>query len=402
MKTILVNDDSVKNLLTEKSFLEAATHYSNPDFWRFVYANEIRCFGVSNMPILAESIVEEKGMEKTVSPEQFTECVRENGLFTAIPNAEGTAYETYAGRYTCHTSMYDRSGTACRMVTTIGSHGKITALSAEQRGEEVNRGWTTSSESIAVYIPDGKIGFFGSEKYVILPFTDGYYAVRNELDNSFPKAEYSEGQIDHEYIVGEWKLNSDEEEAYALLLEDIGAIKSGEETPFYLRFSSSNVGNAKMSVRLLVSVNGVKMPMGEPFSIWHHSGKAVVDKEKLNKDNGCEISDLKTKLTWLGSLMKENEDIIEVLGNTDIEHPAGCLQHLLAECNTIPAKDKKKAIEDMDALYPDSCTAIDVYMMASSLIANGSSPRSIVNMTEEIAGLQFKNFKLYDKPVTAM
>ena len=70
---------------------------------------------------------------------------------------------------------------------------------------------------------------------------------------------------------------------------------------------------------------------------------------------------------------------------------------------TISAKDKKKALEDMQMLYPKSCTAIDVYLMASS-IANSSnlSPRQVVNITEEIAELQFKNFKLYDKPLTAI
>ena len=395
-----LKDLEIRNLATEQEFKAACEHYSNPAFWHFVYANEIRCFGVSNMPILAETMLQEKHMEETVNNEQFCECVAENGLFTAIPNMDGNAYETYAGRYTCHTSMYDRSGTACRMVKTISSKGKISALSAEERGEEVNRGWNTSAEKIAIYIPDGKISFFGSEKYVILPFIDGYNAVKEELAISYPDAEYTTGRIDHEYILGEWKLNASEEEEYALMLENIGAINQGEETPFYLRFSTSNVGNAKMSVRLMVSLNGIKIPLGKQYSIWHHSDKAVASENNLNNDNGCCISNLKAKLTWLGSLMKENENIIEALGNTDINHPAGCLQHLLAEMNTISAKDKKKAIEDMQALYPNTCTAIDVYLMASSLAGSGtSSPRQVVNITEEVAELQFKNFTLYDKPL---
>lgn len=402
-KPFLATDEAVMALTTEAEFKAAAEHYSNPSFWRFVYANELRCFGVSNMPILAQTIVQEKNMADTVSVEQFNECVAENGLFTAIPNEEGTAYETYAGRYTCHTSMYDRSGTACRMVKTITSHGKITALSAEMRGEEVNRGWNTSAEKLSVYIPDGKISFFGSEKYVILPFIDGYNAIREELDLSYPDAEYANGKIDHEYIVGEWKLNAEEEESYALMLEGLGAIEPDEETPFYLRYSTSNVGNAKMSVRLLVKVNGVLIPLGKPYSIWHHSDKSVPNDSHLNNDNGCTIENLKTKLTWLGKMMKENEDIIEALGNTDIEHPAGCLQHLLNETNTPSAKDKKKAIEDMQMLYPNTCTAVDVYLMASSLAANQNlSPRQVVNITEEIAELQFKNFKLFDKPLTVI
>lgn len=397
-KICLVSDDDVLALLSEKDFVAACEHYSNPEFWRDVYADEIRCFGVSNLPILAQQMREENKMEETVSDEQFKECVADTGIFTALPSPDG-GYETYAGRYTCYTSMYNRSGTNCRMVTTTASHGKITALSAEMRGEEINRGWNTSKELISVYIPDGKISFFGSEKYKILPFIDGYKAVKEELIASYPDHKYMNGQIDHEYIYGEWKLNASEEEEYALMLEDMGAIEKGDTTPFYLRFSTSNVGNAKMSVRLMVSVDGVQMPLGKPMNIWHHSDKYVEKKELLNHDNGCDLEDLKIKLTWLGKLMKENEDLIENLGNTEINHPAGCLQKLLEECNTISAKAKKQAVEDMQTLYPKTCTAIDVYIMASSLAKTGQTPKSVVHITEEVAELQFKNFKLYDKPL---
>lgn len=393
---ILASDDSVSALLSEESFKKACEHYSNPEFWHEVYADELRCFGVSNLPILSQQIREEKEMEKTVSDTQFKEAVAGTGLFTALPSTDGK-YDVYAGRYTCYTSMYDRSGTNCRMVTKLLSSNKITALSAEARGEEVNRGWNTSRELLSVYIPDGKISFFGSEKYKILPFIDGYNAVKHELQKSYPEHKYMEGQIDHEYIYGEWKLNAEEEEEYALRLEELKVIEEGEKTPFFLRYSTSNVGNAKMSARLMVSINDIQIPLGKPYSIWHHCDKAVEKKERLNHDNGCTIEDLQIKLTWLGNLMKENEDLIESLGNTDIKHPAGCLQHLLEECNTISQKEKKQAIEDMQSLYPKECTAIDVYIMASSLAKTGKNPKAVVHITEEVAEMQFKNFKLYDK-----
>lgn len=400
----LATDESVANLVTEQAFLEACEHYSNPDFWKPVFANEMRCFGVSNMPILAKSIIEDKGMEETVSEEIFNENCggeRANGLFTAVPTENGK-YENYANRVISYPSLHERSGTACRMITTIKSSNYITALSAEERGEEVNRGWQTSSEPLKVYIPDGKISFYGSSVYVILPFIEGYDAVKEELTVSYPNHKYRGGQIDHSYIYGEWTLNSDEEESYALMLEELGAIKKGEKTPFTLRYSTSNVGNAKMSVRLLVEIGGTAIPLGKPQSIWHHNKKAVVEKEKLTADNGCSIEDFKTKLTWLGNILKENEDIIENLGNTEIEHPTGCLQHILADMHTISAKDKKKALDDMQTLYPDKCTAIDVYLMLSSIVGFESrSPRTVVNMTEEIAEMQFRNFKLYDKKFVA-
>jgi len=153
-----------------------------------------------------------------------------------------------------------------------------------------------------------------------------------------------------------------------------------------------------MSVRLMVEIGGTLIPLGKPQSIWHHTKKAVTDKEKLTSDNGCSIDDFKKKLKWIGNILKENEDVIENLGNTEILHPAGCLQHILEEMNMISSKDKKKALEDMQTLYPDTCTAIDVYLMLSSIVSfEERSPRTVVNMTEEIAEMQFRNFKLYDK-----
>lgn len=397
---LLRHDKDILIINNLSEMKETLAWYSKPEFWKKVYADEIRSFGVSNMPILAESIIEDKGMKDTCSTSQFNECVADIGIFTALPNSEGTAYETFAGRFTSYLSMYDRSGTSCRMIKTIHSHGEITALSAEERGEEINRGWQTSKELLSVYIPDGKIGYFGSKKYVILSMEEGLDSVVHELSASYPDAKYIAGNVSYEYILAEWKLNAcEDEESYALRLEELGVIDKDQKTPFYLRYSTSNVGNAKMSVRLFVEIAGVKIPLGKPQSIWHHSDKFIGDKERLDHDNGCSMDDFRTKLTWIGRLLKENEDIIEVLGNTDIKHPAGCLQHLLAECNSIPAKDKKSAIEDMDTLYPDTCSAIDVYIMASSLAMQDASPRQIVNITEEIAQLQFKNFALYDKPL---
>lgn len=399
-KMTLTADDSVVALTTEKAFKEACEHYSNPEFWHSVYANELRCFGVSNLPILAKTIIEDKEMGDTVSEEIFNENVggeRANGLFTALPTKDGK-YENYANRVISYTSLHERSGTACRMITKVKSSGYITALSAEERGEEVNRGWQTSGEELKVYIPDGKISFYGSEVYVILPFIDGYNAIKEELKNSYPDAEYVSGQLDHEYIYGEWNLEATEAESYALMLEDLGVIQKGEETPFKLRYSTSNVGNAKMSARLMVEIGGISLPLGKPQNVWHHKKKAVTDVSKLTDDNGCSIDNFKVKLSWLGNIMKENEDVIEQLGNTEIEHPAGCLQHLIADIKSISAKDRKKAIEDMDTLYPDKCTAIDVYLMVSSIVGyEKRSPRTVVQMTEEIAELQFKNFKLFDK-----
>lgn len=395
---ILKRDDSVIISKSEKEFLALAEKLSAKENWHNVYADEVKSFGVSNTPILAEVEISEKQMEETVSVDSFTECVGETGIFVSFPYED--KYITYPTRYTSNNSLLDRSGTNCRMVKTISSKGYVTALSAEQRGEEINRGFQYSKEPLKIYVVDEKVSFFGSCKYVILPYDEGLNTVKQYLDKEFPEAEFVRGEISHEYIFCDYRLNSEEEESLAMKMQDFGVLKDTDKVELYLRFSSSNVGNAKMSVRLLAKLNGVKAPLGDSLNIWHHSDK-FAKTESLTRDNGCEIKNLETKLTWLAMLIRENEDLVEKLGNTTINNPAGCLQHITKDCNKISAKDRKKAIEDFDMIHgTNPCTAIEVYIAISSIIGyTDRSPKEIINMMEEIAQLQCRNFSDYDKPL---
>ena len=358
MNRILKKDLEVKVLSTEEDFKATCEYFSRDELWRKVKGNELHSIGYSDVPILAEQLIEESGVE---SMDAFLEGMSETGIFTQIPSLDGSHMETYAGRYTSYVSMYNRSGTNCRMITTVMPKSKIAALSAEERGKEIDRGWSTTKENLSIYIVDSKISYFGSDKYVILSYLDGFNAVKDMLKEAYPKAEYITGQVSYEYIFGEWRLHADEEEIYKLLFKEAG--KDLENISFLLRYSSSNVGNAKMAARLFL-----------------------------------EIDDFKTKLGWVGKIFKENEDLLKILAHTPILHPAGCLKQLLMECRLIPSIYRKTVIEEMDVEWGNNpCTALDVYSKASSVINFADTPTKIVLITEEIAELQFKNFLLYDK-----
>lgn len=393
MNRILKKDLEVKVLSTEEDFKATCEYFSRDELWRKVKGNELHAIGYSDVPILAEQLIEESGVE---SMDAFLEGMSETGIFTQIPSLDGLHMETYAGRYTSYVSMYNRSGTNCRMITTVMPKSKIAALSAEERGKEIDRGWSTTKENLSIYIVDSKISYFGSDKYVILSYLDGFNAVKDMLKEAYPKAEYIIGQVSYEYIFGEWRLHADEEEIYKLLFKEAG--KDLENISFLLRYSSSNVGNAKMAARLFLEIDDIRIPIGHSQNIWHRIDKRVEDKGDLDSDNGCEMDDFKTKLGWVGKIFKENEDLLKILAHTPILHPAGCLKQLLMECRLIPSIYRKTVIEEMDVEWGNNpCTALDVYSKASSVINFADTPTKIVLITEEIAELQFKNFLLYDK-----
>lgn len=377
-----LNDYQIKDLDTRKELQDAVDFYKEHDVWIFPYAHEIQTFGVSDYPLFNGNIRENV---TSCDDAALDECLKEAGLFLTVPT-ETSQYVTFATRSTALTSIYDRSGTNCRIVRTINSTPKMRALSAEERGEIINKGWKTSDEQVKMLISDEKISFVGSSKYVILPYDEGIRIAENVLDMIFDKKEYIRGHISHEFIVAEWEVSSAETEAYRIFLEEHHIVLPTQSVSFRFQFSSSNIGNAKMSGRILILVDGRFLaPLGLPSSVWHLKGHS----------EGCSLDVFETKLFKIASSIQNNEDQIELLGNTDIYFPAGCLQHVLKLCPTIPKKLKDLAVENMKKVT--SCNAVDIYFAVSELIEKMHGSRSLILATEEAAKLQFITWEHYDQ-----
>lgn len=385
-----LKEKEIRHLKSREDLQEAIDFYEEHDTWLQPIANEIMTFGVTDYPLFNQDL--QAKIQDTCPKECFDECVSDAGIFLTLPY--GNKYVTFATRDISLNSIYERSGSNCRMVRTIDSHGYIKALSAEERGEIINKGWRTSTEKIKVLISDEKISFVGSSKYVILSYRDGIAAAEKILGNDFEIMEYVKGYISHEYIVAEWQIKSPETESHRLMLENFGFIGEYEEVKYIFRFSSSNIGNAKMSGRLFLCINGSHIPIGKAQSIWHLINKKVDDKSKLNDDNGCKIKDFECKLGHMGAVLKENEDVIELMGNTMIDHPSPCLKKMLEFCPSIPEKSKEYLT---DNFHLEECTAMDIYLEISSLLEDITDLGRLVQASEEVAQLQFKNFKEYDK-----
>lgn len=390
-----LNEEEIKTLKTREALQEALDFYEKHDRWIRVPADTVKAFGVTDYPLFSGELKER--LKETCPEECFDRCVADAGIFLTIPVKEENEYKTFATRYTSLESVYERSGSNCRMVRTTNSHGAIKALPAERRGELINLGYTTSKEEILFLISDEMISYNGSRMYVILPYEEGVKAVE-EVVSQVGDLRYKTGFISHEYLVAEWYVENGDTEAHKLFLKDHKIVTDTDDVKYILRFSSSNIGNSRMAARMFCTVNGCALPIGLPQSVWHTTNKAVDSVNKLNKDNGASVEHFKHKLQWIGASIKENEDLIEELGNTVIDMPQECVKNLLKKfCQTLPAKVKDEAVESCSLL--PGCTAIDVYFAISDLQekVDQRSMNKIVQITEEIAQLQFINFKAYDK-----
>lgn len=377
-----------KLLPTREALEEAVQFYKEHDRWMYPNANDLVTFGVTDYPLLNGDIKER--ILESCPEDAFEDCVQDAGIFLTVPMSD--KYLTFATRYTALNSIYERSGSSCRMVRNISDHGYIKALSAEERGEIINKGWKTSSEPLKVLYSDERISFVGSNKYVILPYDEGIQAAEETLEKNF-NVEYLTGSISHEYLVCAWTISNEETMSHKLMLESTGLLNPESPVFYFFQFSSSNIGNAKMSGRLFVSVDGVTMPIGLPQSVWHLSSKKAVEELALDHDNGCSIREFAYKLEhFLGKSLKENEDVIEAMGNYTLLYPDDCLKHALAACPSIPKRLKEAAMDEFNGTL-----AIDVYLALSGALDGIQSLKTYVQATEEIASLQYRDFSQFDK-----
>ncbi len=388
-----LKEEEVRNISSPEQLDEVVNFYEKNDRWIEVAANSLRTFGVSNLPLLLLFDEKQNEIKDTCSEDNFNECVAETGLFLSIPVVDH--FETYATRYTAFPSIYNRSGTNCRMVTTLYNKGFVTAKSAEERGEDVNRGWQTTKEPVKVLISDEKVSFVGSHKYVILPYREGIDTALQVLMEEFEEVSFRSGMISHEFILADWNIWNDEAECFRIFLEDHNVIQRDEKIKIIFRFTSGNVGNSTMTGRLLLQIHNVAIPIGPAKSIWHLSTKSTKN-EKLSENNGCSFQDFREKLENIGEVLKDNEDLIEQMGNTTIMFPQICLEKAFGLCPSIPANVKKDVLE---SFYYQTCTAMDVYLAVSETMEKltGKNLNAIVQIMEEVARLQKVDFTELDK-----
>lgn len=105
-------------------------------------------------------------------------------------------------------------------------------------------------------------------------------------------------------------------------------------------------------------------------------------------------------LNGLAMVFKENEDLVEKLGNTQIKHPGGCFLHIIDKNRSLRSGSEDLA-DELDAEFPAGCTAIDVFLALNKIVEVRNSrkelnPTQLINLTETIAKLLLINYADYD------
>lgn len=299
-------------------------------------------------------------------------------------------------RYTGTVSICQRAGIAGRTIYNTKEQKNAKVMNPVRKAAILTEMLKLYGNSTALLLRDGKVSYVGSEKYGILPAKDGIKAVEAMLFEEHEEYSYIGGMVSHEFLVAEYDLNNEEQEQ-SLLLQmqtfglNVSKVKAG------VRFSTSDVGNAEMSLQIILSIQDsitdqiVKFPVGKAIGIRHDKGNSIGDFAKAIKN--------------IDVLLKENEDKIEELGNTEIKYPVGAFQHIArsSKGNPFPISILKEIAEEMENEYLNGCTAMDIIYELARVVEKRNAktplnPSDYLNMTNAVSSAMYADFKACDKP----
>ncbi len=350
-----------------------------------VYTSECHALGVVDAPLLNADIRRKEGFsDDELSDECFAEASASNQYLMVMPIDD--KLQVYPVRDKALEDVLKLAGCYCPMALCVSENSQRKPQQAEYRGSMVTNGLHAYKNMAHILIRDGKLEHFKGPKYQVLPEWDGYHALKNYLNKEYPNNAYVEGEVSHEYL-SVIVDTGDDAACYNLksLLNDFGL--SVGDVKLYLRYTTSEVGNAAMRVTPLFNIDGVNIPLTNGLELRH--------------DRGNSIDMLVKKFPEIAEMCKEAEDQIEKLGNTDIKHLDGCFQRIAAEVNGLSAQVITDKISELSLI--GSGTAIDVYLAlidaAGQMITADKNVGSYVRISEAIAKTLRLDYKLYDKPV---
>ena len=397
-KKYLANDEAVVELKSEKDLKEYLAFRKEHDVWYTPYVNECKIVGVSNTLLFFEQEANDiKGSEK-FGVSLKCDCIREtveeaaadNGILIVFPSNDH--YEVYPLRYTGFIDLCKRSGLEGRTMTLMQKKGQIEALDTHTKGQWFSTGCKLNGESCKILIRDGKASNMKSKEYSIIPADEAVSALEMELSGSWPEYTYSTGMVSHEYLIVDYLLNDTAmEESLRLRLESLG-LKCQGSVQSGVRFSTSDVGNSCVTAAPYFTINGTKVRIGNPIAVRHNS-----------ENNATKFSE---QLIKMATLLREAEDKIEELGNTNINCIVGCVQNVCEKySNLIPTKAAEKVIDDLLVQYgtTGSGTAVDVFIALNEIVnvqnvLKPMNPTQLIKLSEGISQLMFVDYEEYDLP----
>ena len=372
-----LTSDYEERAITTREMLE--------DYLEFRKKNDIWC-----CPAVNETSVIGLGVSKSMNqPEEdiyIPDDVRraamsDNRLLYAFPcNFIPTVLPI---RYTAFPDICNRAGLMGRTIESFTPKTNLSVLDPLVKAYFLSTGLSLNAFDCNVLIRDEKVSSVKSHEYQIFTEADLVALLETEMKTTWDGYTFQGGAVSHEYLSVSYMLNAEDmEESFRLRMEDMNivnvpTIKAG------VQLSTSDVGNSSVSIAPFYLMDGSKVFLGNPLKIRHDKGKT--------------LDDVKSAMGKMASLFREAEDVIEELGNTDLEHPDGCFMNLVNEYK-LP---KIAAKEIVGELPSDGATALDVYVALNNLVErhyakSQLSLTGLIDMSENVAKLMYADYTKFD------
>ena len=156
-----------------------------------------------------------------------------------------------------------------------------------------------------------------------------------------------------------------------------------------MRYSTSDTTSAQMGATMYYMLNGNRIRLAKTIGVDHRGDASIGKYAEV-------ISDI-------GMLLKESEDAVERLGNTEIQHPAGCLSNVLERCHLLN-KYGTKYVDEWVVKAPTEVTALDIIIKVNEVLQEQAkyedwSAERIVDASEVVSRMLNRKFSDYDKPL---
>ena len=370
MDKYLNKDDEVRAFDTREEVAEYLKFRNEHDEWIADTISSLSCYAIDpKIPIFWDSRktgvtrmtkrgyklpMDDIVTDDTEEGKTNQECIETFGMFLCVLHGCGT-FRPIPCDERAFSSIIQRAGDECGTMTRVNESPKKSVLPIEEKADRIARDFFLYEGGAQILVRDGKCRFVASDQYTIADNESLVLALEEVLAQDHPDMEFVQGAVSHDYLALKWKLHDRmQEESLRLRLNDAGA--NIQELTSGVTFVTSDVG--KSSVRALVNfvIDGKEITL---------AGVAIDHKvEELNEE-------FKEGLQKFNELMKESEEVIEALGNTDIADVAFVVKEITDHYTAIfPKKATEEVLGEIPIRYPAGVggTAMDAYLLLVEII----------------------------------
>lgn len=378
---ILIKDLETLKLNTENEMKEYLENRKENDEWIETDISKCRVFTKDENEDLA-SFMEKNNI--LASEDAVKSTLEDTKIFLSY--IKKGKREAYPLRYTSVDSMLDRAGLAGRTFTNTVEKPGINIMPLDEKLKFITKALKLYNGKCKILIRDEKISAMLSGVYAILPADELMEGLNKVMQYDYPMSEFVNGVASHEYINFSWLLNEEDmEEDMKDRLEELGSrateVKSG------IDFLTSDIGDTNASAYPYFLINGKKMRCEKGVSIKHMGKKTALDFER--------------KLPQMNAMFKKDMERMEELTKIIVNFPDDCFRSV-AKNFGLPKKISVRIAARFNELYPETCSAFDVYFhMHEILDAYKDEKSSIVNILkvqESVASTLYADYVKHDSP----